>query len=87
MLHAKVVKDVPVGFSGVQRQICLRTAETAVGDLLNASPGERPQKAFQWDKCVNISTEGWICGLGWGAGQRSGEWRAKLVSIVMVWRQ
>lgn len=47
MLHAKVVKDVPVGFSGVQRQMCLRTAETAVGDLLNASPGERPQKAFQ----------------------------------------
>lgn len=69
MLHAKVVKDVPVGFSGVQRQICLRTAETAVGDLLNASPGERPQKAFQWDKCVNISTEGSV---DWAGGQGRG---------------
>lgn len=41
MLHAKVVKDVSVGFSGVQRQMCLRTAETAAGDLVNFSPGEQ----------------------------------------------
>lgn len=40
MLHAKVVKDVPIGFSGVQRQMCLRAAETAVRDLLSVSPGE-----------------------------------------------
>lgn len=41
MLHAKVVKDVSVGFSGVQRQMCLRTAETVAGDLVNFSPGEQ----------------------------------------------
>lgn len=80
---AKVMEDVPVGFSE-WRQMCRRTAETAAEDLAHASSGEQTlflvavENHRPFSRNVSISTEGSVDLAGGGDREGDVGWRSQV---------